>query len=254
MSKYPSKLAHQPLRPLDAMSAAARGNETHFLAGKRDRGADLESAVNIFLEFLRGYEFFGDLEQPCVTVFGSARFRPSHPYYKLARALGRELARQGFAVMTGGGPGIMEAANRGAREAGGPSLGCNIILPMEQHANPHLDRFIEMDHFFVRKVMLVKYSCAFVVMPGGLGTLDEAFEALTLIQCGKIASFPVVAMGKPFWRHIRQFVRKSLVAHQTISPQDLDLLHITDSVRQAAANIRAGVTPDVLARLRPRCR
>jgi len=121
--------------------------DRQFLAGKRDRGADLESAIRIFLEFLQGFEFFGDIDRPCVTVFGSARFKPGHMYYEMARALGSELAKAGYAVMTGGGPGIMEAANRGAKEAGGVSLGCNIILPMEQSANPYLDRFIEMDHF-----------------------------------------------------------------------------------------------------------
>ena len=143
--------------------------------------------------------------------------------------------------MTGGGPGIMEAANRGAREAGGVSLGCNIILPKEQHANPYLDRFIEMDHFFVRKVILVKYSRAFVVMPGGLGTLDEAFETLTLIQCKKLQHFPIVAMGSEFWDQMRTFVRGALVTEKTISPEDLDLLQVTDSPEMAVRYIHEGV-------------
>src|SRR3974377_1575321 len=203
--------------------------EQKFLVGKRDRGADLESAVRIFLEFLQGFEFFGGIDRPCVTVFGSARFKPGHRYYKMARQLGSALVKAGYAVMTGGGPGIMEAANRGAKEAGGLSLGCNIILPMEQSANPYLDLFIEMDHFFVRKVMLVKYSTAFVVMPGGLGTLDEAFETLTLIQCHKLERFPIVAMGSEFWDELRKFVRGSLVREGAISPEDLDLLQVTDS-------------------------
>jgi uncharacterized protein (TIGR00730 family) len=215
--------------------------EQQFLKGKRDRGADLESAIRIFLEFLRGFEFFGDIDRPCVTVFGSARFAPGHRYYELARELGSHLARVGFAVMTGGGPGIMEAANRGAREAGGVSLGCNIILPMEQHANPYLDRFIEMDHFFVRKVMLVKYSRAFVVMPGGFGTLDEAFETITLVQCHKLVRFPIVAMGSDFWEHMRVFVRGALISEKTISPGDLDLLHVTDSPQEAVTYIQSGV-------------
>lgn len=193
------------------------------------------------MEFLQGYEFFGDLEQPCVTVFGSARFTARHPYYVMARALGRRLAEEGFAVMTGGGPGIMEAANRGAREAGGVSLGCNIILPQEQQANPYLDRFIELDHFFVRKVMLVKYSCAFVVMPGGFGTLDEAFEALTLVQCEKIERFPIVAMGTKFWQPIREFGERSLVAEKTIHPEELELLRLTDSVEEALTWIQSGL-------------
>jgi len=222
--------------------------DRQFLAGKRDRGADLESAIRIFLEFLQGFEFFGDIDRPCVTVFGSARFKPGHMYYEMARALGSELAKAGYAVMTGGGPGIMEAANRGAKEAGGVSLGCNIILPMEQSANPYLDRFIEMDHFFVRKVMLVKYSRAFVVMPGGLGTLDEAFETLTLIQCQKLERFPMVAMGAEFWDHMRKFISGTLVAEETISPEDLELLHVTDSPQNAVRYIHEGVTQVVAAR------
>jgi len=147
--------------------------------------------------------------------------------------------------MTGGGPGIMEAANRGAREAGGVSLGCNIILPMEQHANPYLDRFIEMDHFFVRKVMLVKYSRAFVVMPGGFGTLDEAFETITLVQCQKLVRFPIVAMGSEFWEQMRVFVRGALINEKTISPGDLDLLHVTDSPEEALTYIQSGVAQTV---------
>jgi uncharacterized protein (TIGR00730 family) len=222
--------------------------EEQFLSGKRDRGKDLESAVRIFLEFLKGFEFFGDIDRPCVTVFGSARFKPGHRYYEMARALGSELAKAGYAVMTGGGPGIMEAANRGAKEAGGVSLGCNIILPMEQSANPYLDRFIELDHFFVRKVMLVKYSKAFVVMPGGLGTLDEAFETLTLIQCHKLARFPMVAMGTEFWGHMRDFIRGTLVSEETISPQDLELMHVTDSPEDAVRYIHEGVTRVVAAK------
>jgi uncharacterized protein (TIGR00730 family) len=216
--------------------------EQQFLSGKRARGEDLESAVKIFLEFLRGFEFFAGIDRPCVTVFGSARFAPDHAYYKMACELGHCLANAGFAVMTGGGPGIMEAANRGAKEAGGLSLGCNIILPMEQAANPYLDRFIEMDHFFVRKVMLVKYSQAFVVMPGGLGTLDEAFETLTLIQCKKLERFPIVAMGSEFWERMRGFVHDSLVPQKTIDVEDLDLLRVTDSPEEAVALISSGLT------------
>jgi uncharacterized protein (TIGR00730 family) len=226
---------------LASLLADLSGTEQQFLSGKRDRGADLESAVRIFLEFLRGFEFFGSIDQPCVTVFGSARFPSGHRYYEMARRLGSELVKAGYVVMTGGGPGIMEAANRGAKEAGGVSLGCNIILPNEQHANPYLDRFIELDHFFVRKVMLVKYSSAFVVMPGGVGTLDEAFEVLTLIQCHKLKGFPIVAMGSEFWEHMRQFVRGALVSEKTISPEDLDLLRVTDSTQDAIDYIQAGV-------------
>ena len=169
----------KPIPKKASLLKPVTGVEKQFLAGKRDRAADLESAIRIFLEFLRGFESL-DVDQPCVTVYGSARFKSNHRYYRMARELGRELAQAGFGVITGGGPGIMEAANRGAKEAGGLSIGCNIELPMEQKPNPYLDRFAEFDHFFVRKVMLVKYSWAFVLMPGGFGTMDEIFEAATL--------------------------------------------------------------------------
>jgi uncharacterized protein (TIGR00730 family) len=211
--------------------------EKRFLAGRRERSDDLESAVRFFLEFLRGFESL-DFEGPCVTVFGSARFPEGHAYYELARAMGRALAEAGYVVMTGGGPGIMEAANRGAKEAGGLSLGCNIRLPMEQKPNPYLDRFIELEYFFVRKVMLVKYSSAFVVMPGGFGTLDEAFEVLTLIQTRKLDSFPVVALGGAFWDRVRAFIEGSLVAEGTISSGDLDLIRSAGDVEDALRIIR----------------
>ena len=220
-----------------------RDAEKAFLAGRRERSHELESAVRFFLEFLRGFESL-DLEGPCVTVFGSARFPEGHRWYELARELGRGLAGAGFTVMTGGGPGIMEAANRGAKEGGGRSLGCNIRLPREQVPNPYLDDFIELDYFFVRKVMLVKYSCAFVVMPGGFGTLDEAFEVLTLIQTRKLESFPIVSMGSDFWNHLREFAEKGLLAARTIDPEDLDLIKGTDSVEEAVNIIRsAAVCP-----------
>ncbi len=208
------------------------GAEKAFLSGRRNREADLESAVRFFLEFLRGFESF-DFEAPCVTVFGSARFGESHPYYQLARELGGALARAGYGVLTGGGPGIMEAANRGAREAGGLSLGCNIQLPREQKPNAYLDSFIEFEHFFIRKVMLVKYSCAFVVMPGGYGTLDEAFEVITLVQTGKLERFPIVGMGGEFWEHLRRFARETMLAEGTIGEKDTDLIRRADSVAEA---------------------
>jgi uncharacterized protein (TIGR00730 family) len=219
--------------------SAIEDAEKHFLSGRRNRGADLESAVRLFLEFLKGFEAL-DFEGPCVTVFGSARFAESHPHYDTARRLGAALARAGYAVMTGGGPGIMEAANRGAREAGGVSLGCNIRLPREQKPNPYLDRFVEFEHFFVRKVMLVKYSSAFVVMPGGYGTLDEAFEVMTLIQNRKVEDFPVVAMGGQFWQSLKAFLRGTLVPEGTIDVSDLDHLVLTDDVGEAIEIIRRG--------------
>ena len=214
-----------------------QGAEREFLGGKRDRSENVESAVRVFLEYLRGVEFL-NIDQPCVTIFGSARFAEDHPYYEMARAMGRSLAEEGFCVMTGGGPGIMEAANRGAKEGGGLSIGANIHLPSEQKPNAYVDRWIEFEHFFVRKVMMVKFSCAFVVMPGGFGTLDEVFETLTLIQTHKIDYFPVITMGAEFWRPLIDFFSYRLVEAGTIHDEDIDLLHITDSVEDAIAHIK----------------
>jgi len=214
--------------------------EKQFLIGSHDNPRELATAGRVFLEFVRGFENLGGLGR-CVTVFGSARFKEDHPYYELARALGRALAESGFAVMTGGGPGIMEAANRGAREGGGASIGCNIELPMEQEPNPYLDRFVEFEYFFVRKVMLVKYSQAFVVMPGGLGTLDEVFETATLIQTGKIERFPIIAMGSEFWEPFRGFTTGSMVREGTIDDSDRELFKLTDSVEEAVAAIERGM-------------
>ncbi len=213
------------------------GTEKLFLAGRRNREADLESAVRFFLEFLHGFESF-DFEQPCVTVFGSARFTEDHHYYRLAREIGCELAGAGYAVMTGGGGGIMEAANRGAKEAGGLSLGCNITLPREQRPNAYLDKFIQFEHFFARKVMLVKYSCAFVVMPGGFGTLDEAFEIATLIQNRKIDRFPLIACGKAFWQKFVAFARDAMLQEGTIAPADLEFITLADEPAEVVRLIR----------------
>ena len=219
------------------------GAERHFLAGRQSNERNLESAIRFFLEFLKGFESLGDLG-PCVTVFGSARFGEDHRYYQVARDLGKALAENGYAVLTGGGPGIMEAANRGAKEAGGRSFGCNIKLPMEQKPNPFVDDFIEFEHFFIRKVMLVKYSSAFAVMPGGFGTLDEIFEVVTLIQTGKLDNFPIVAMGGGFWDHMASFIRKTMIDERTISPEDLELIARVDTVEEAVARIRQGTDDD----------
>ena len=218
--------------PAYSLLGKVEGAEKLFLKGRRSREADLESAVTFFLEFLRGFESF-DFDTPCVTVFGSARFQEDHRYYQLARETGAALAKAGYAVMTGGGPGIMEAANRGAREAGGVSIGCNIKLPFEQEPNPYLDKFIEFEHFFIRKVMLVKYSSAFVVMPGGFGTLDEAFEVITLVQTGKLDRFPIVGMGGDFWEHLRNFSRETMLDEGTISPEDLEFIHNAETAEEA---------------------
>jgi uncharacterized protein (TIGR00730 family) len=218
------------------IGAAMADGERSFLVGSREHPEELASAGRIFLEFVRGFEALGDLDR-CVTVFGSARFAEGHPYYELARKVGAGLASAGYTVLTGGGPGIMEAANRGAKDVGGRSVGCNIVLPEEQEPNPYLDKFVEFEHFFVRKVMLVKYSSAFVVLPGGFGTLDEVFETATLMQTGKIASFPIIAMGQKFWQHLETFVRESLLAEQTVSPEAAQLFSVTDSVAEAVAII-----------------
>jgi uncharacterized protein (TIGR00730 family) len=172
-----------------------------------------------------------------VTVFGSARFRPGHAYYEMAREVGARLSRGGYTVMTGGGPGIMEAANRGAKEAGGYSVGCNIHLPQEQKPNPYLDRWITFRYFFVRKVMLVKYSYAFIAMPGGFGTLDEIFETATLIQTRKIQDFPLVLMGKEFWQPLLDFMKNRLIVEQTIDVEDHSRLLLTDSPEEAAKRV-----------------
>ena len=230
----------------ESLLTTVEGAEKLFLAGRRNREADLESAVRFFLEFLRGFESF-EFVSPCVTVFGSARFPETHRYYALARDLGRELAQAGFAVMTGGGPGLMEAANRGAREAGGLSLGCNIELPREQKPNQYLDRFIQFEHFFVRKVFLVKYSCAFVVLPGGFGTLDEAFELVTLMQNEKIERHPLIAMGGEFWDDFVNFVRDSMLKEGTIDPEDLDLLLRATTAEDAVRMIQRACQPEVAA-------
>jgi uncharacterized protein (TIGR00730 family) len=213
--------------------------EKAFLRGSRENPEELASAGRIFLEFVRGFQRLEGVGK-CVTVFGSARFKKKHPYYELARHLGFRLAQEGFTVMTGGGPGIMEAANRGAKEAGGMSIGCNIRLVTEQKTNPYLDRFVEFEHFFVRKVMLVKYSQAFVVMPGGFGTLDEVFETITLMQTGKLEYFPIVAMGGEFWKKLGEFIQSTLVSEGTIQASDLKLIHPTDSVERAIGIIKKG--------------
>ncbi len=211
-----------------------------FLTGPRSRLFEALRVWRIASEFVRGFRqlhFVG----PCVTVFGSARFKEDNRYYGLAREMGGRIAGMGLTTMTGGGPGIMEAANRGAREAGGKSIGCNIVLPMEQQPNPYVDKFIEFRYFFVRKVMLVKYSYAFICMPGGYGTLDELFEAMTLVQTRKIHSFPVILMGADYWAPLLEFCRSTLLAEATISPEDIDLLTVTDSPDEAVSVIARGI-------------
>jgi len=201
-----------------------------FLEGPSGRWMEFINVIKIASEFIGGFRhlhFIG----PSITVFGSARFKEGELYYEKARLFGQEIARKGFTVVTGGGPGIMEAANRGAKEVNGRSVGCNIILPQEQRPNRFLDVMIDIKHFYVRKVLLLKYSFAFVVMPGGFGTMDEFFETLTLMQTGKIAMFPIVLFGKQYWTDLlNQTVKMKLVG--TVLPRDLEMFIVTDSVEE----------------------
>ena len=210
--------------------------EIKFLAGPQSRWYDLKYAISVFFEFIKGFRalhFVG----PCVTVFGSARFKEDHPYYEQARKLAGEIALLGFTIMTGGGPGIMEAANRGAKEVGGRSVGCNIVLPVEQNPNPYLDKWVNIKFFFVRKVLLVKYSYAFVVMPGGFGTLDEFFEAVTLVQTRKIKGFPIIIFDKEYYKALIDH-NERMLNEGTISASDPDLYLVTDSIEEAVNYIK----------------
>ena len=226
-----------PPQPASQPPAGVALADYHLLQGPRSRTSELLTLFQVFgdhLRGLRGLHFVG----PCVTVFGSARTPETDPYYGMAREMGAAIARLGFTVMTGGGPGIMEAANRGAKEVGGRSVACNIELPHEQKPNDYLDRWVSMRFFSVRKTMLIKYSYAFVVMPGGFGTLDELFEALTLIQTGKLENFPVVLMGREYWAELVAMLG-TMAARAMVSARDLDLVLVTDSVSEAAAHIEA---------------
>lgn len=227
----------------------AQAQERDFLMQVRTPEKEAERLCRIQAEFVRGFKRLHKLG-PAVTVFGSARFNEGHRYYKMGVEVGRELARAGFAVLTGGGPGIMEAANRGAHEAGGKSIGLNIILPHEQDPNPYVDESIEFHYFFVRKVMLVKYSCAFVIMPGGLGTLDEMYEAATLIQCGKIGPFPLICMGRNFWRSVKTLTRDQVRAG-AIGEEEIGFTRMTDSPKDAAKLIVCSLPQAVRERLKP---
>ncbi len=203
-------------------------NTKVFLEGPHSRKKEFLFLLGVVREFIKGFRnlhFAG----PCVTVFGSARFDEDHVFYKAARQIGQEIAKMGFTVMTGGGPGIMEAANRGAKEAGGYSVGCNIVLAHEQHPNKYLDKWVDIKYFFVRKVLLTKYSYGFIVMPGGYGTMDEFFESLELVQTGKMKKVPVVLFGKTYHASLYSFLQK-MQAEKTIAGEDLDLFLFTDSV------------------------
>ena len=225
-----------PANPLPDLAAAPERADEVMLEGPHSRLDEFVTLLRVMTDFLRGFRvlhFVG----PCVTVFGSARLKADNPNYELARKMGAAIAGLGFTVMTGGGPGIMEAANRGAKEAGGRSVGCNIELPFEQRPNDYLDRCVKLHYFFVRKTLLIKYSYAFVVLPGGAGTLDELFEALNLIQTGKIKNFPIVIMGADYWRELIELLEKMAGAGM-IGAQDLSLIYATDSVEEAIEHIR----------------
>jgi uncharacterized protein (TIGR00730 family) len=226
-----------PLKTESSPNFSSKVGERYFLEGPQHRRSELAMLWRIAREFYYGFRklhFVG----PCITVFGSARFKEDHPFYNLGVEVGAAISNLGFTVMTGGGPGIMEAANRGARQAGGKSIGCNILLPFEQQPNPYLDLMLEFRYFFVRKVMLLKYSYGFVVLPGGVGTMDETFEALTLIQTGKVQDFPVVLMGKEYYQPLIAFLNHMLAAG-TISAKDLDLVIVTDSVQEAIEHLES---------------
>jgi uncharacterized protein (TIGR00730 family) len=198
------------------------------------KGANSWMIFKVMSEFVEGLEKLAKIG-PCVTIFGSARVKPSSPYYKVAEEIAYQLVQQGYGVITGGGPGIMEAGNKGANRAKGKSVGLNIYLPHEQKGNIYIDqdKLITFDYFFVRKVMFVKYSQGFVVMPGGFGTLDELTEALTLIQTKKIGRFPIVLVGKKFWAGLLEWWRKTLVAEKMISEEDQDLFNVVDTPEDA---------------------
>jgi hypothetical protein len=204
-----------------------------FLSGPRSRWNELKSVFSIAGEFIYGFRnlhFVG----PCVTFFGSARFKEDHPYYQAAQELAARIGRVGFTIMTGGGPGIMEAANRGARDVGARSVGCNIVLPHEQYANPYLDVSLTFERFFIRKVLLLKYSMCFVVMPGGAGTLDELFETVTLIQTGKVKNFPILLYGKDYWKPMLDQIDR-MIEQGTIGKKELEFVFVADSVDEATA-------------------
>ncbi len=211
-----------------------------YLEGPKSRGYELWFAIRVFWQFIKGFRSLHFLG-PCITVFGSARFPESNEYYGVARNMGKRIADLGFTTMTGGGPGIMEAANRGAFESGGKSVGCNIQLPFEQKPNPYLNKTITFEHFFVRKVLLVKYSYAFIIMPGGFGTMDEFFEILTLVQTKTVTNFPIVLFGKKYYQPLMEMI-EWMVEQGTISKEDMSLVLLTDDEDEAFGHIQSYVS------------
>ena len=236
-----SKESKEPIIP---------GDERVFLEGPKSRGYELAFAWRVFRQFVKGFRelhFIG----PCITVFGSARFKEDHLYYKAAYEFGKKIAGMGFTTMTGGGPGIMEAANRGAFENGGASVGCNIQLPFEQKHNPYMHKWFTFEHFFVRKVLLVKYSYAFVIMPGGFGTMDEFFETLTLVQTKTITQFPIVLFGKEFYKELWDYL-EFMAEQGTILREDLNLVLLTNSADEAMDHIAKYIRGNYIVKPRRR--
>ncbi|HNR08470.1 MAG TPA: TIGR00730 family Rossman fold protein [Saprospiraceae bacterium] len=210
-----------------------------FLEGPKPRTFELIFAWKVWKEFIKGFRalhFVG----PAITVFGGARFKREDEYYKTGLEIGKRIALSGFATVTGGGPGLMEAVNKGAFENGGKSIGINILLPFEQYANPYLHKSVTIDYFFVRKTLLLKYSYAFIVLPGGFGTMDELYETITLMQTNVVHDFPVVLIGKAYWKKMFEFIDE-MVAYKTISPQDPGLIKVTDSLDEAMEYIKAHI-------------
>ena len=224
-----------------------QSNDKKFFEAERSIADEIRDSHKALSDLWQGVSAFEDIKN-CVTVYGSARFKEGHPYYELARSMGKALAENGFTVMTGGGPGVMEAANRGAKEGGGLSVGCNIILPFEQKLNPYVDRKVEFEFFFTRKVILRKNSVAYVLMPGGFGTMDEIFEVLTLIQTGKLPPRPVVCIGTQYWQHLGTFLKETMLEVGTISPEDMELALITDKIPEAIDYIKKNLTSSVTVR------
>jgi len=222
--------------------------EQVYLDGPKSRRYELGFAFRVFRQFIKGFRtlhFIG----PCITVFGSARFKQDDPYYIAARSFGKKIAELGFTTMTGGGPGIMEAANRGAFENGGMSVGCNIQLPFEQKPNAYMQKSITFEHFFVRKVLLIKYSYAFIIMPGGFGTMDEFFETLTLVQTKTITQFPIVLFGKKYHQSLMEMI-EWMAQQGTISKQDMSLVLLTDDENEAMEHIRSYINTNY--KIKPR--
>src|SRR4028118_397323 len=221
-----------------------------YLDGPKSRSYEFSFALRVFRQFIKGFRAL-HFAGPCITVFGSARFKEDHPYYQTAREFGKRIAEMGFATMTGGGPGIMEAANRGAFENHGTSIGCNIRLPFEQKSNPYLTTSVTFEHFFVRKTLLAKYSYSFIIMPGGFGTMDEFFETITLIQTKTVTQFPIVLYGKEFFKPLITFI-ESMVEQKTISKEDLNLVLLTDDIDEGMNHIKTYITKNF--KVRPRAR